>query len=260
MRELWRELSQAEYEPAYFELQFDKGGQMPAIDIPNRGIEARLRGFVDRVDLWKRGESTYFRVVDYKTGKKDFDYCDVFNGVGLQMLLYLFALEQAGEDVIPGKRVSAGVQYFPARAPYVSVDGSLSDDEAAQQRKSLWKRSGLLLSDTDSLRAMDQSEKMDTLSCTIRKDGTLSGDVADGAQLDLLRAYLMKILGRMAEEIASGNVEPNPYTRGTSHNACTFCPYGAVCHKETVEGRRNYKMMSAQNFWEQIGKEESDHG
>ena len=260
VQELWRELSQAEYEPAYFELQFDKGGQMPAIDIPNRGIEARLRGFVDRVDLWKRGESTYFRVVDYKTGKKDFDYCDVFNGVGLQMLLYLFALEQAGEDVIPGKRVSAGVQYFPARAPYVSVDGSLSDDEAAQQRKSLWKRSGLLLSDTDSLRAMDQSEKMDTLSCTIRKDGTLSGDVADGAQLDLLRAYLMKILGRMAEEIASGNVEPNPYTRGTSHNACTFCPYGAVCHKETVEGRRNYKMMSAQNFWEQIGKEESDHG
>ena len=260
VRELWRELREADYEPAYFELQFDKGGQMPAIDIPNNGIEARLRGFVDRVDIWKRGESTYFRVVDYKTGRKDFDYCDVYNGVGLQMLLYLFALEQAGEVVLPGKRVSAGVQYFPARAPFVSVDGSRSDEEAALERKSLWKRSGLLLADEDSLRAMDASEKMDTLCCSVRKDGSLSGDIADRAQLGALREYIMKILGHLAEDIASGNVSPNPYTRGTSHNACTFCPYGAVCHEETVAGRRNYKTMTAQRFWEEIGKEDSTHG
>ena len=260
VRELWRELRQADYAPAHFELQFDKGGQMPAIEIPNNGIEARLRGFVDRVDLWQRGDSTYFRVVDYKTGRKDFDYCDVYNGVGLQMLLYLFALEKAGDQVIPGKRISAGVQYFPARAPYVSVDGSMTDEEAMAARKALWKRSGLLLSDEDSLRAMDDSEKMDTLCCTIRKDGSLSGDVADRAQLGLLREYMMKILARMAEDIASGNVTANPYTRGTSHNACAFCPYGAVCHEETVAGRRNYKAMSAQRFWEEIEKEGSNRG
>lgn len=260
VRELWRELRQADYTPAHFELQFDKGGQMPAIEIPNNGIEARLRGFVDRVDLWQRGDSTYFRVVDYKTGRKDFDYCDVYNGVGLQMLLYLFALEKAGDQVIPGKRISAGVQYFPARAPYVSVDGSMTDEEAMAARKALWKRSGLLLSDEDSLRAMDDSEKMDTLCCTIRKDGSLSGDVADRAQLGLLREYMMKILARMAEDIASGNVTANPYTRGTSHNACAFCPYGAVCHEETVAGRRNYKAMSAQRFWEEIEKEGSNRG
>ncbi len=260
VQELWRELQQASFEPAYFELQFGKDGKMPAIRIPNEGIEAELRGFVDRVDLWQRGDSTYFRVVDYKTGKKDFDYCDVFNGVGLQMLLYLFALEQAGDDVIPGIRVSAGVQYFPARAPYVSVDGSMSDEEAQSARKSLRKRSGLLLSDEDTLRAMDSSEKMDTLCCSVRKDGTLSGDVADRVQLGMLREYIMSFLGRMAEDIASGNVTPNPYTRGTSHNACAFCPYGAVCHKETVEGRRNYKTMTAQRFWEEIEKEERSHG
>ena len=260
VQELWHELQQSSFEPAYFEMQFGKEGQMPAIQIPNGGIEAELRGFVDRVDLWQRGESTYFRVVDYKTGKKDFDYCDVFNGVGLQMLLYLFALEQAGEVVIPGNRMIAGVQYFPARAPYVSVDGSLSDEEARAVRRSLWKRSGLLLTDEGILRAMDSSEKMETLCCSVRKDGTLSGDVADRTQMGKLRDYIMACLGRMAEDIASGNVTPNPYTRGTSHNACTFCPYEAVCHMETVEGRRNYKAMTAQHFWEEIEKEERSHG
>ena len=119
VQELWRELHQAKYEPAYFELQFDRDGQMPAIDIPASSMPAKLRGFVDRVDTWQQEGCTFVRVVDYKTGKKAFDYCDVFNGVGLQMLLYLFALEDAGGELISGNRVSAGVQYFPARAPYV---------------------------------------------------------------------------------------------------------------------------------------------
>lgn len=255
VRELWRELHQAKYEPAYFELQFDRDGQMPAIEIPAPSMQARLRGFVDRVDTWQQGSCTFVRVVDYKTGKKEFDYCDVLNGVGLQMLLYLFALEEAGGELIPGNRVSAGVQYFPARAPYVSVDGSMSAEEAEQERKKLWKRSGLLLSNEDSLNAMDPSEKMDTLCCTRKKDGTISGDIADRMQLGVLKAYVMDLLQQMVEDIASGCVEANPYTRGTSHNACTFCPYGAVCRKDTVQGRRNYKAMTAQQFWEEIGKE-----
>ena len=258
VQELWRELHQAKYEPAYFELQFDRDGQMPAIDIPASSMPAKLRGFVDRVDTWQQEGCTFVRVVDYKTGKKAFDYCDVFNGVGLQMLLYLFALEDAGGELISGNRVSAGVQYFPARAPYLSVDGALSAEEAEQERIKLWKRSGLLLNNEDSLSAMDPTEKMDTLCCTRKKDGTISGDVANRIQLGMLKNYVMKLLRDMVEDIASGRVEANPYTRGTSHNACSFCPYGAICRKETVLGRRNYKTMTAQRFWEEMGKESDD--
>ena len=83
---------------------------------------------------------------------------------------------------------------------------------------------------------------------------------ADREQLKLLKAYLQRILGKMVDEIASGNVEPNPYTRGSSPSACTFCPYGAVCHEAEVEGRRNYKTMTAQRFWDEIGKEMGSNG
>lgn len=260
VKELWRELSQAAYAPAEFELRFGRDGKMPGVEIENSAMEAVLQGFVDRVDVWPRGESTYFRVVDYKTGKKDFDYCDVFNGVGLQMLLYLFALEKSGEGVMPGKRISAGVQYFPARAAYLTADGALTDEEAEKARIKEWKRSGLLLSDLESLQAMDASEKMDTLSCTVKKDGTISGDVATRSQMGMLQTYIMQWLGNMVEDIASGNIEPNPYTRGNSHDACAFCPYGAVCHKNTVTGRRNYQAMKPQLFWEEVEKEVKRHG
>ena len=86
------------------------------------------------------------------------------------------------------------------------------------------------------------------------------GDLASREQLKQLRSYVFRLLGDMVDEIASGKVEPNPYTRGSSHSACAFCPYGSVCRKESVEGRRNYKTMSSQWFWEEIEKEVGPNG
>ena len=110
------------------------------------------------------------------------------------------------------------------------------------------------------LQAMEPGETPQRMSYSVRKDGTLSGDLADREQLRALKAYVFRVLAELVEEIASGNVDPNPYTRGTSHSACDYCPYGAVCHKEQVPGRRNYKTMTAQRFWEEIEKERNRHG
>lgn len=252
--ELWQELQDSDFEPVAFEHAFD------AIPINGKTMNAVLRGFVDRVDAWKQNEQVYFRVVDYKTGRKDFDYCDVFNGLGLQMLLYLFALEEDGIEALGKNPVPAGVQYFPARVPVVPVDGRPDDTESIVAREKLWKRKGLLLADEDVLHAMESSEKPVRLSYTRKKDGSISGDLADRQQLKLLKGYIFALLGKMVDDIASGCVEPNPYTRGGRHNACAFCPYGAICHQEAVEGRRDYAAMSSQKFWEEIEKEMSSHG
>lgn len=260
VEDLWQELSQSQFSPVAFELSFGNGDGLPAIEIPGKTMDAQLRGFVDRVDTWESENGKFFRIVDYKTGKKDFDYCDVLNGLGLQMLLYLFALEQGGQDVLGEDPVAAGVQYFPARAPLISSDGALDDEQAALARAKLWKRSGLLLKEDDVLQAMEQTEHPVRMSYTRKKDGSLSGDLATRPQLKDLKKYIMMLLSSMVDEIASGNVTPNPYTRGSAHNPCTFCPYGSVCHNTEVPGRRNFKTVSAQSFWEQIGEEVEKHG
>ena len=260
VQELWLELKESQFEPVDFEVGFGGEGDLPPIPIPNRAMNAVLRGFVDRVDAWTNGKTNYYRVVDYKTGKKDFDYCDVFNGVGLQMLLYLFALRESGGDLLGERPIPAGVQYFPARAPYLRVDGRLDAEDAQEERKAQWKRKGLLLRDDAVLQAMEPGETPQRMCYSVKKDGTLSGDLADREQLKLLEKYVFRVLAGMVEDIASGNVEPNPYTRGSSHNACAFCPYGAVCHESQVPGRRNYKTMTAQRFWEELEKEGNGHG
>ena len=260
VQELWQELQESQFAPIDFEVAFGNGGIMEAISITGHDMDALLRGFVDRVDVWQADGRNYFRVVDYKTGKKDFDYCDVFNGLGLQMLLYLFALQDGGQTLLGHTPIPAGVQYFPARAPLVSADGVLTEAEAEEARGKTWKRKGLLLLDDNVLHAMEPNDEPKRLSYTRKKDGSVSGDVADRAQFALLKAYVFCLLGKLVDEIASGCVEPNPYTRGSSHDACAFCPYGAICHQATVSGRRNYKAMTAQRFWEEIGEEMKKHG
>jgi len=260
VRDLWEELQTSKFQPEDFEVEFGGTDGLPPIAVPGSRMNAILRGFVDRVDTWKNGHTSYYRVVDYKTGRKEFDYCDVFNGVGLQMLLYLFALQECGQAVVGEHPVLVGEQYFPARVPYLSTDGQLTDEEAEKLRARELVRRGLLLHDETVLHAMEPGGEFRRLCCTVKKDGTLSGDLADREQLKLLKGYLFKLLGKLVNDIASGNVQPNPYTRGSSHSACNFCPYGAVCHEAQVEGRRNYEAMKAERFWQEIGKEMNPNG
>ena len=260
VEELWRELKDSAFVPQFFELQFDQGAPMPAIEINGSEMRAYLRGFVDRVDVWKDGNKDYVRVVDYKTGSKDFDYCDVFNGLGLQMLLYLFALEENGHDLIGHTPIPAGVQYFPARAPMLPADGLLDDKDAVSVRSAVWKRKGLLLQDASVLAAMEPYEKPLRLSYSRKKDGSISGDLASFEDFRLLKKYVYRLLSKMTDEIASGCIEPNPYTRGGSHDACRYCPYGAICHVADVAGRRNYKAMTSAEFWDGVRKEMNSNG
>lgn len=258
--ELWAELHDSAFEPIGFEVAFGDGAQMPAILVPNAQMPALLRGFVDRVDTWCGEYGKFFRVVDYKTGRKDFDYCDVFNGIGLQMLLYLFALAQNGDALLGEGVTPVGVQYFPARSPLLASNGRLTKEEAEQERLKNWKRKGLILADDQVVEAMQPDESLSRLSCKRNRDGQLTGDVADREQFAQLKAYIFRVLSKLIDQIASGEVTPNPYTRGSSYSACSFCPYRDICHYATVQDRRNYKTMTAQRFWEEIGKELKDNG
>ena len=261
VEELWNELHNSEFAPFMFELSFGGNDQgFPAIQIQGEEASAKIRGFVDRVDIWQNGDASYYRVVDYKTGVKNFDYCDIINGIGLQMLLYLFALSGADSSKVGYNAVPAGVQYFPARVPVVSVENGSDENEAIKEREQCWKRSGLLLNDDAVLAAMEPENMPGRMPYKRKKDGTLTGDLADRQQFSLLKKFIFGYLRKMVDDIASGNVTANPYTRDARKNACRFCPYGAVCHKEDVEGRRIYKAIDGQHFWEDVTKEVEKYG
>lgn len=250
------ELRRSDFQPILFELGFGGGETLPPIEISEHGISLRISGFVDRVDGWVKDGRLYVKIVDYKTGRKSFDLTEIWNGLGLQMLIYLFALEiygpsLGGKDVVP-----AGALYLPARD--ILVSGSRTIDEETQRRmvdKEL-VRKGILLDDPSVIEAMELPEKSGPRFLPIRvstKSGSITGDsLVSVERLGRLKKHTEQVLKDICREMGNGDIKADPFWRGTNRNACLYCEYASVCHFEDGalgEQRRWIPSLTNSEFW-----------
>ena len=260
VRELSRELSVSRFIPTYMEQVFR---DQTAIPITGNLATGSLMGVVDRVDLYTTEHGkTYLRVVDYKTGRKDFDYTDILSGMGLQMLIYLFALTREAARYYGRSLEPAGVLYFPARYDVELTKGRVSPEEAEKQRRKKLRRKGLLLDDPEILQAMEPGEEPVYLPYKIsRKTGERSGNLADPHQLDLVEDHVRRTLGRLADGLWTGDIAPDPFWRGEEHNACRWCPYREVCRVDSGEvPLRKLRAVTQGEFWQALEKEAETNG
>jgi ATP-dependent helicase/nuclease subunit B len=260
------ELSVSDFTPAAFELGFGRGKDkvLPPVEA-ERGVRLLLSGFVDRVDQWEHNGKRYLRVVDYKTGKKSFDFADVEDGRGLQMLLYLFALSREGQRVFgPGEIVPAGVLYVPARTPLVDGERGMTDEEIQASRDKLLCRQGLVLDDPDVLSAMEHTAGEYRFLPV--SSGRRGGDyLVTDEQMAALDEYITSALRAAAGELAAGNIDADPYWHNADKNPCRWCDYRAACHFEEGCGdaRRYRRAVKAAEFWAWLNhaeEEEDGHG
>ena len=243
-----RELSLSKFTPIDFELSFLSGGDLAPVRIENGPV---VDGIADRVDGWEHNEKLYLRIIDYKTGKKTFSYTDIKNGMGLQMLLYLFALESEGQGRYGKKIAPAGVLYVPARDAVISAPGNLSDEELAKKKAKTLQRSGLILNDADVISAMENSERPQYIPVSFRRDGTLHEEsLASEEQFQKLRGHVESCLRKLDRSMRSGSIDAIPYYKSEQENACLWCPYKAVCRFDGTRDRYNYlSKVEKDAFW-----------
>ena len=258
------ELQCSRFQPIDFELGFGKGQELPPVELQVEGITLSVSGFVDRVDGWEKDGRLYLRVVDYKTGRKSFSLTDVWHGLSLQMLLYLFTLQERGEDYYHMKTIPSGVLYLPARDVYLSGSREMDEQVRRHRADQALRRSGLLLRDEEVLRAMEQwgDDGPRFLPLRVGKTGAISGDaLATAEQWGRLQRRLQRLLEDMGREIARGDVDADPYYKAGGHSACDWCDYAQCCHFEEGRGsdrRRWLYSVQGKEFWEQTGREEAE--
>ncbi|MBR3561457.1 MAG: PD-(D/E)XK nuclease family protein [Oscillospiraceae bacterium] len=271
MDEVADELRESDFEPLAFELSFGADANFPAISLQTeRGGTVRVVGQVDRVDGWLMGDKLYLRVVDYKTGKKSFDLAELRYGLGVQMLLYLFALEREGRDVFGGHEIApAGVLYTPARDEILRLPRGADDETVRREALKTLRRSGMVLNDTAVLKAMEHSalEEPHRLPITVKtdKDGNVSlgGSLATAEQLGKLSKYVDKLLRDIGREAERGNIDADPYVRTPQETACTYCPYAAACGFEPGRGGDHYEYIAktgTEEFWNAIDASIAERG
>lgn len=259
-QEIWA----SKFRPISFELGFGSGKDLPPVELTVGDVTLSITGFVDRVDGWEKDGRLYLRVVDYKTGRKSFDLTEVWNGLGLQMLLYLFTLEDRGEKFYGKPVEGAGVLYLPARDAIIKGSRSMSDDAWRKQLDKELTRSGLVLSDPAVLDAMEEPGEKGYrfLPLKVSKStGEISGEaLATAEQLGKLGGHIQKVLEEICEEIAQGNIAADPFWRGPEKNACRYCDYAQACHFEEGrggDGKRWLASVKSREFWENVAREEN---
>lgn len=241
LQEISQELGASDFQPRGFELKFGGKGALPTVAVSGKMGEGSLIGMVDRADVWETEEADYLRVVDYKSGTKKFDYTELYSGIGMQMLLYLFAMEQGADK----KTVPAGVLYMPAKRAFVSGDADTEQETV--------KRSGLILGEEQVLEAMEHGESYQYLPIpkTKNRDYVISRN-----QMDALKRFTEKKMAEAVDEIIRGDFSPRPFYRGRSKDPCSYCDYSEVCQRDPKFRREHYhEQIAPKVFWEHVGGE-----
>lgn len=251
LEEVSRELSNSEFHPEAFELNFGGKDGLPPLMVQGTLGEGSLSGFVDRADVWHNGDQPYLRIIDYKSGSKKFDYTELYGGVGMQMLLYLFALKNDGIPGVAQSPIPSGVLYVPAKRPFSSGE---PEDGAAKGQK----RSGLVLGEEPVLQAMEKGDGYEFLPVKKTKSG-LGEYTLSRQQFDALEQFVEKRMGQAVDKILSGDFKPEPFYRGRSHDPCSYCDYGQVCGKDPQARKKFYQeALSGKEFWNKIGGDDSE--
>ncbi|WP_286231230.1 helicase-exonuclease AddAB subunit AddB [Neobacillus mesonae] len=254
------------FSPIGLELGFGPKGKLPplAFSLKN-GKRMELAGRIDRVDQAKVDDtSVYLRVVDYKSSQKDVNLTEVYYGLALQMLTYLDIVMTHSKELVEMKASPAGVLYFHVHNPFVNSTKVLTVEEIEQEILKKFKMNGLMVSDPEVIRLMDQTlESGDSqiIAAGIKKDGQLSkkSKVASLKEFDDLRDYVRGIYQKTGNEIMDGETNISPY-KLKEKIPCTFCPFKSVCQfDESIEPNR-FRILtphSKEDVLEKIRKEDS---
>lgn len=157
------------------------------------GRKLSIRGKIDRVDQLLSDQS--LGVVDYKSGAKNFDFKDFFNGLNSQLVTYLEALRQ---EKLTSTSDFFGAMYLHMTDPQIKLSETRSMGDIVAKAEKELEYKGLFLADkVAELTGPYEKNKVRILS---RED------------LEVLLAYNDLLYKVAAQQILAGHFAINPYT------------------------------------------------
>lgn len=231
------EFEVGKFAPCDFELRIG-GDDIPAYELPLDEGKVRVTGSIDRVDLMEMDGEKYIRVVDYKTGQKDFKLSELFYGLNIQMVLYLMALEKNGKKYY-GDVVPAGVLYLPSRIGlknYLAVrnpDGKTIE----QQKIKSGKLSGMILNDKVVFDGMGVDKKPEYFPASYAVKGGAKGNYYSLPQFHTLSRLIDNKIISMGNALHNGEIAAVPIADSEKKDGkmCEYCSYRSACAKEDGE-------------------------
>jgi len=249
-----RQICAGSFVPAETEVRFGAGAPFPPIrlTLADGGV-ALVGGKIDRIDRAHAAGRDCLRVVDYKTGGRDFDFTGVLAGLTLQLPLYLLAATGHAE-------LRAGMYYMPVTQPNIS--DTEEDIEAALN--DAFRLQGLTLSEAEVVRASERN--MQGASAVLggvkaAGEGAYTGSVCSRAEMDALVELARRKSEETLRHMLDGEMSASPAARKKNREACKYCSYRSICRfdrKTPGCNVRQFKGIKQKEFFELIGGGDAD--
>lgn len=239
---IMEELSSCSFRPVAYELPIGLEGGIDPITFEFKdgddAVEVVLRGVADRVDVSTDGDREYVRVIDYKTGSKTFSLDDVYRGVGVQLLIYLFSLWKSGiPGLTSGEIVPASAMYFSAKPKSVSADALVSAEDAHRLSVKGVNESGMILMDDGVLDSLSPKLADKIKNSKIDENGHakgLSDTVLMSAEwLGKVRCDIEGVVCEIAAKMKHGVADASPMSIGEK-SPCEYCDMKFICRRAEV--------------------------
>lgn len=220
-----------------------------------------LYGVIDRVDSCETEGGKLVKIVDYKSGTRDFSLEELYYGLSMQLAVYMTAVlrEKENKDAVP-----AAMFFYHVDDPIVDKKG---DPEQEVLKKLRVK--GLVNDKMEIVRKLDHAfvDAAGGLAASIKsvkipvetdKEGKYkkSSKVADSEMFVAISDYVYKKLKAESEEILAGAAEIAPY-KCRKKTGCDYCGYASVCGFDKKSGS-SYRMLAAMSDEEVFNKLRQD--
>ncbi len=262
-----RQLNSSDFRPKYTELQFDlvdnsdekaKGVFLPPIEIPVETDKIKevlkLRGKIDRVDAFENNGKLYASIIDYKSSPNDIDLDDAQEGIQVQLIVYLKALIDKGEELFGKKPHIGGIFYYYINDP-VYKDDNKSKEPEEEIFKSL-KLKGFVLKDKEVVQFLDKNigNTSSIIPAAIKNDGEFYENRTKGLTEDAFNDLIEMVYKKcsdMTKSILEGNINIDPYKKSDGKIPCTYCEYISICQFDSSLGNKYRLIGKNQPYFEQ---------
>lgn len=263
-----KSLAEGEYTAVCYEADF-------SVRIEWRGSGAEVNGTIDRVDLLERKDEGIadIRIIDYKSGKKDFDVISICNRRDMQLIVYaIAAVEMYNSGKIPfsaGQSTAriGGVMYSRLRDDMTKIDAA-EVENAEEIAKSTMKLSGVTVTDESPIdayraedRGIEEKGKSDIVNISLTKSGTAKrgSEVMSRADFTDLMRYVKKSIADTDRAVKNGVISISPCTR-KDFTVCEYCGYSEICLLDKLLDKPKRACESVETAWKIIKEEVGENG
>ena len=231
---LQNHLQKGSFMPEQYEMSFRYADNLESIHVTlSEQEKMHLQGRIDRIDVAEDEEHVYVKVIDYKSGNKQFDLAALYYGLQLQLVVYMNAAMEMEAKKHPDKEVvPAALLYYHIDDPTVETPVELSEEALNEEILGKLRMHGVVNREPDIVERLDRymQDKSAVIPVEKKKDGSFSArsSVMSREELQVVSDYVNYKVKNIGREILDGRISVNPYEKGTAE-ACTYCAYRKVC-------------------------------